>query len=174
MDFTYHKEVDINYCSTFGHLSENQIKELIINWAILNETTYCDKYNEKFEGLHNFIRFKFSGKTINTYQCLKYLQCLHYNIEEKTIKTPKLSEEAINALQLLTKGIEEILTNIVALLPEWETAQWSEVCENEITEKPTKENFSLSTRDQRRQLRLDKAVKTHARNTKRGNTARYY
>jgi hypothetical protein len=42
-------------------------------------------------------------------------------------------------------------------------------------EKPKQATVNqLTSRSTRRQLRLDRACRTHARNTKRGNTVRYY
>lgn len=171
VDFTYHNEVNINYSSTFRHMTELKIQEFVKTLCVLNEESYCTRYDDKYQKLYSFIKFRFSGGTINTYQLLKYLLCIEYNIEVSTITIKReLTQLEKESLQLLKTAISEIQMNIIGTLPEYEKCKWSEPCIEEVK----KEVNSLTTRSQRRQLRLDKATKTHARNTKRGNTARYY
>ena len=126
VDYTYRKEVNINYCSEFGRKSEKELKELIITWANLNEMSYCDKYNDKFQELSKFIQFSFSGETVNTYQCLKWLQCIYYNIEVDTIKG-EISTQSKLAVTSLIKGIEEIMSMIISEIPAYKDAQWSDL-----------------------------------------------
>ena len=169
IDYTYRKEVNINYCSEFGRKSETELRELITTWANLNEMSYCDKYNDKFQELSKFIRFSFSGETVNTYQCLKWLQCIYYNIEVDTIKG-EISTQSKLAVTSLIKGIEEIMSMIISEIPAYKDAQWSDLPKTTVKEI----GLELTTRSQRKQLRLDNACRRYGKRVKSGaNCAKY-
>ena len=117
--YTFNKTVDINYCSVFSSVTFEQIQEFVTSLCDLNEQSYNKRYNKQTkagEELSKFINFRFKNPKINTYQMLKYLQCIQYNIE--------LKHE--NVL-ILDKAINEISHRIINELPEYQTAKYSEI-----------------------------------------------
>jgi len=140
ISFTFRNICDINYCGTVRDMTEKQIYETVKTWSILNELSYCDKYEgEKFTSLHLFIE-ESREKSCNIYQLLKWLQCIKYNIELDTIKDKKLlktleskeiasynNEQMImikNPLHTLDKMIDEISMNIIKEIEEYKNADW--------------------------------------------------
>lgn len=127
VDYTFHKTCDINYCSTFGVLKEEYIADVIRTLCDLNCESYEKRYKEEPDKvkLSEFIVFKFTGQTINTFQMLKYLECIYYNIELDTINRP-LNELESDSMDCLRNAISEIKSVIIKELPEYQAAKWTE------------------------------------------------
>jgi hypothetical protein len=134
--YGFNKVCDINYCHTLSFSDEEKLKTHVKNWLWLNEMSWIRMYEDNGQkpDLVDFLTFR-NGKNINTYQMLKYLQCIDYNIEIETIKTGKTGHEdpflipdnIIDSYNLLKKAIEEIQNVIISQLPEYEEAKWSEI-----------------------------------------------
>lgn len=126
IDYTFKKQCDMNYCSTFGRMTEKQIENTIRILCDLNCESYEKRYKEEPQSpkLSEFIVFRFSGKTINTFQMLKYLECIHYNIEINTIAR-QLTPEEKDAMNVLHKAIEEIKSRIISEMEEYRDAAWT-------------------------------------------------
>jgi len=142
IDYTFRKQVDINYCSVAGRMTENQIKETVKYWSVLNEMSYVDRYKgEVFENFHELIDYTYRGQSPNTYQTLKWLECIQYNIEMNTIKSGviknSLKQEDMrgwnssviipNPLKTLTRMIDEIKSAIIKEIPQYEEAKWNSI-----------------------------------------------
>ena len=128
VSYTFSKTLDINYCNTLGKCTEGYLANLVKTWADLNNESYTVKYNQdKDEVPYSFfLNLSFSGETINTYQMLKSLECIYYNIELCTIETVReLTEFEKRSVEILKNAIEEIKTMIVEEIPEYKEAKWS-------------------------------------------------
>ena len=133
--YTFSKVCDINYCSTLGRLTENQLQKTILDWLWLNEMTYNRMYNEQDEPyLGQFVEFK-PVETINTFQMLKYLDCIDYNIEIETIKTgrdgeqPKIEipSDKMESYKILCRAIDEIKSAIINEITEYQNAKYATI-----------------------------------------------
>lgn len=134
-NYTFNKVCDINYCHTLGSLGEETLKKHVKNWLYLNELSYIRRYDEGDKPeLHNFLNLK-PGTAVNTYQTLKYLNCIDYNIEMNTIKNGKtghekeiiISEELQESYDLLKKAINEIKDVIISQIPQYKKAKYSTI-----------------------------------------------
>ena len=133
--YGFHKTCDINYCHTLSFNNEDVLKKHILNWLWLNEMSYNRRYEDgATPNLHDFITFRYP-KIINTYQMLKWLQCIDHNIEIDTIKSGKtgmeepflIPDDKMESYKLLQKAIKEISSVIISQIPEYRDAKWSEV-----------------------------------------------
>jgi len=125
VNYTFHKVCDINYCSTLGHMTEVQIKNTIKTLCDLNVESYEKAYKQnpgevKFS---DTIKFDRSGSIIDTYQMLKYLECIYYNIELDTIDR-ELNRMESDSMKTLRKSIDEIKSAIIGEIPEYKDAKW--------------------------------------------------
>lgn len=128
--YTFNKQVDINYCNVLGSKTEKELQDLIRAWSRLNELSYRDKYEpatveDEATLLHSFIVFE-KRSNINTYQMLKYLEAIRYNIEEDIIIRWLTVVEA-SSLVTLSAAINEIRKQIVQATPEYNAAKWSTI-----------------------------------------------
>lgn len=135
LKYTFHNVCDINYCGILGRQTENQLKKHVCNWLWLNEMSYIRRYQDGSKpDLGDFLTFK-SNANINTYQMLKYLECIKYNIEIETIKTGKtgnetpflIPDEKMESYNLLEKASEEIQCTIISQLPKYKSAKWADI-----------------------------------------------
>ena len=127
VDYTFRRTCDINYCSVLGGLTEGQIANHVKMWADLNAESYNIRYKEPKDEIpySTFLNLRHSGKTINTYQMLKTLECICYNIEVDTIETVrKLTVQESAAMVVLNRAIEEIKSAIINEIKEYKDAQW--------------------------------------------------
>ena len=126
IQYQFNSQCDINYCETFRRLSEKQIEKLVRTWCDLNEESYNCKYEEPDNKmkLSEFIDFEFNNSKTSTYQLLKWLECINYNIETYTIDR-LLTEYELKAIDTLHKGIEEIKSVIIKEIPAYKEAKWS-------------------------------------------------
>ena len=130
--YNFNRTCDINYCSSASQLfkrGEEYVQNIIREWANLNQTSYLMKYRQNGEGLTagELIQFK-TSKRLNTYECLKHLECIRYNIEKCTIEELRgLTDSEGEALEILSAVIEEIKSVIIHELPEYKAAKWNEL-----------------------------------------------
>lgn len=119
LSYRNRNQVDINFCSVFNRMTEEEIQQFVKTLCNLNEHSYDRKYKEKTkigEELSKFINFSYQLSKINTYQMLKYLQMIRYNIEIKNKVLIKLDD-----------AISEISYQIINQLPEYQIAKWAEI-----------------------------------------------
>lgn len=129
---TSNKVCDINFfpsCFSFKNpLTEEQIWNTVKTWLNLNECSYNARYKEEADehSLTEFLQCSFVYDSPNTYQFLKWLECISYNIERSTVEQVRpLSEEETNALKFLDNLIIEAKNAIIGSLPEYKAAEWS-------------------------------------------------
>lgn len=135
--YKFHNQVDINYCQTLkAYETDEGLQSLIKDWLWLNEYSYLRRYREKGKpDMAPFLTFKSSSDTINSYQMLKYLLCIQYNIEISTIKSGYtgmedevlIPESVMGSYEVLEKAIQDIQYTIISQLPEYQEAKWDEV-----------------------------------------------
>lgn len=136
VDYLYRNVCDINYCYTLRRLEHKEhVKEWVKNILFLNEWSYNVRYEDNTKCfLHDFVDFTKYHKTISTVQMLKYLQCIRYNIELETIRTGKtgmdkreIPQNLLDSFNILEATIDELKTTIICkLVPEYDTAEWSD------------------------------------------------
>lgn len=127
VSYTFNKVCDINHCSTFNQMTEGQIKNTVKTLCDLNVESYDKAYRQKL-GKAKFsdeIKFDRTGGTINTYQMLKYLECIYYNIELDTINR-ELNKLELDSMTALQKSIDEIKDAIIGEIPGYKDAKWSD------------------------------------------------
>lgn len=125
VDYTFRKTCDINYCSALSHFTEYDLKKLVERWADLNNDSYTARYDKKMDELKysTFLKLKYQGDSINTYQMLKTLQCIQYNIEVGTIEEVRpLTVQEKDAMNILNRAIDEIQGAIINTIPEYQAA----------------------------------------------------
>lgn len=129
--YQFNNVCDINYCYTLKKYTENQLKEIIKNWLWLNEMSYNCRYEESnIIELPELLKFYLSGKEpINTYQMLKYLECIKYNIEISTIiiNGIEIPEDKKDSYKILKDAVNEIKNVIISELPQYKKAKWSQI-----------------------------------------------
>ena len=134
--YTYRKTCDINYSYVFSHMNESDIEEFIKNIAYLNEWSYNKRYEHHEDvsqeiALYKMLKLEFKGKAIDSVQMLKYLECIHYQIEMHTIKTGYdgmqtnlVPQHLVESYELLEKAIEDIKSAIVKEFSDYEDKKW--------------------------------------------------
>lgn len=128
VDYTFRREVDINYCGVFARHTEEQLREFVLILCNLNDESFCKKYYpEKPVNMTEFkeLDFSFEIPKINTYQMLKHLHCISYNIEVCTIER-ELTDLEGNVMKKLRLAIDEISLAILNTVPEYKVAKWNE------------------------------------------------
>lgn len=127
VSYTYRRTCDINYCSVFSNMVEPTIKDIVTTWCNLNEESYNIRYKDDDKArLSDFLKLHYSGETINTYQALKTLEFINYNIEPETIEEKRnLNEKEKQYIQILKRAISEIKNTIINQIPEYNAAKWS-------------------------------------------------
>ena len=125
--------LDIDYCSTL-QLTELQARTWV---SYLNEMvylSYCSRYRHKPEGARfaidavKFGRLRYANikhPPCSTYQMLKHLHCIDYQIECTTMREAGLWEEEYEQpYTLLQEAITEIGLHIIQNHPEYQAAQY--------------------------------------------------
>lgn len=110
--YKFNRTCNIDYCNTLS-LEDGELQKHVTNWCYLNEWSF----NRKYKGgnilpyLYQMLTFKYKREKINTYQMLKYLSSIYYNIELDTIKIGRTGNEPIEIDSFDCK-IPEISTQI--------------------------------------------------------------
>ena len=139
ISYVNNNECNIDYCGTireYGYNNQERFKQLVKDWLYLNELSFNRRYREEDEPyLNQFLTFKTSHK-INSYQMLKLLQFLVYNIELETIKHGfnsieaeeiTINNELMYSYNMLTKCINDIQTTIIAQMKDYKKCGWGEL-----------------------------------------------
>lgn len=136
-DASFRTTCDINFfssCHSFKEpLTEAKIWQIVSTWLELNELSYDCKYGKDEE--ENTVICPRMAKLLkkrfieypNTYQFLKWLQCVQYNIEVTTIqKVRVLTEWETYCMEFLNKLTLQAAQAIIDSLPQYKAAKWSE------------------------------------------------
>lgn len=131
--YKFNRTCNIDYCNTLS-LEDGELQKHVTNWCYLNEWSF----NRKYKGgnilpyLYQMLTFKYKREKINTYQMLKYLSSIYYNIELDTIKIGRTGNEPIEidffmleSYKILEKTIDELKSTIIAQIPEYKKAKWA-------------------------------------------------
>lgn len=136
-DASFRTTCDINHfssCFSFTNpLTEDRIWKLVKTWLTLNENSCDARYREESnqKPLTFFLKERFVSAP-DTYQFLKWLQCIKYNIELSTIETVReITEDEREAYKFLSRLIDEAKMAIIDSLPEYKAATWSEMGSNQ-------------------------------------------
>ena len=136
ISYTFTKQCDINYCYTFSALGEQGIIDFMRDIIYLNELSWCKRYEDEDDVPEMFSRIKLglNGKTISTLQCLKYLQCVEYNIELDTIKGGKTGAEnneikpqLMDSYNKLKEVIQDLQNTVINHLTNYKDLNWSNI-----------------------------------------------
>lgn len=131
--FQFSKTCDINYCYSLS-MTEEAAKRFVKDLIQLNELTYDRMYNEEQQSpaLHEMFTTQKDTKRIETLQLLKFLQCIHYNIDLNTIRTGRNGQEnheikqrLLNSYETLTNAIEELKSTIINELTNYKELNYS-------------------------------------------------
>jgi hypothetical protein len=134
------RSIDDKYSESISsHCRDRFTEEEAVRWTknllLLNCKSYAARYREKLDDLRPF--FKDHNVPIKAVQLLKYLQCIQYNIELRTIengyseadeKSVKfdVTEQDRKDVKLLDDFIRDIQYSIVSQMPEYANAKYSE------------------------------------------------
>jgi len=137
------------YCCT--KLSEDEIKIHVKTWLQLNEWSYVCAYgarlpDEKYESLCSLLYLDFKFPEPDSYQFLKWLHAIQYNIEIDTISANgwsgipgsyTVTEQDLQSFEFLQNLILEVAQAIIKSLPEYDSAAWANVDEKrQVTVRP--------------------------------------
>ena len=128
--------VDINYCHALQS-NEGYLRDWVYWLYEMVHVSYCVHYDRKpdeeqlkmiretiEQWRYNYIK----GPDCNTYQMLKHLRCIHYQIEDCEMKIDgvwKLEYDA--AWNMLNNAINELKNRIIDEIPEYKEAKWGKV-----------------------------------------------
>lgn len=96
----------------------------------MNYLSYCERYNKPYDDeyleweLQKIDKFKNEFSKCSTYQMLKALGCIAYQIED-IVDIPEVKETELSAsYSMLIKAIDEIKDRIIGTQPEYKNAKW--------------------------------------------------
>jgi len=101
-----------------GRIYTEGLEKLLVTCFQANEECYCTRYKENLALVG--IKVKTATRAYSKCQCLKLLQFLRYNIEEEY-----LQNNIDKQLKLLDNLIDGLKSNIIAEIPEYVKAVWS-------------------------------------------------
>lgn len=128
--------VGINYCEFLHRGSKEQsmseyemdCQKIVQGWSNLVIKSHHYKYtpNETLLGVYfETIQLDKKASPINTYQFLKFLTSINFQIEVETIGTDRMTLDETISYCSLVKLIEDIKNTIIKSLPEYQKAEWS-------------------------------------------------
>lgn len=125
--------VDINYCHAL-QCNEKYLRDWVSWLYEMVHVSYCVHYHhapdeEQLQMIREAIdewRYNgLKGNDCNTYQMLKHLQCIRYQIEDYEMKPDgKWKDEYDEPLELLNNAINELKCRIISIIPEYKEAKW--------------------------------------------------
>lgn len=128
--------VDINYCSTLRS-NEGYLRDWIYTLFEMVEISYCVHYKKQLDEeflligksiIDSWRYDNLKGENCNTYQMLKHLQCIYYQIEDYEMKPGGVWKDEYNrAFKELKEAIQELKSRIIAAIPEYNEAKWGSV-----------------------------------------------
>jgi hypothetical protein len=127
--YKFHKTVDINYCSLLSDqtMTKEKIQNLIKDWSYLNELSFVHKYDDEpipETWMYQFIDFSRNYQKVNTYQFLKYLNAIQYNIEPQHIPEYMINERIKDSYKFLKNLIRDIEKTIISNIEQYKQAEW--------------------------------------------------
>ena len=129
--FQFRKTVDIDYCYSLS-MSEIGLRALFKSWWQMNSMCYCARYDyersetaakKAFAIIDSWRYDSMKEKQCDTYQMLKLLQCIRYNIEESILIHANMTVDK-DALEVLDKAIFGIMNRIVSENRAYKDAKW--------------------------------------------------
>jgi len=126
---SYCEELSKNYRKRTIEEYETYCHTLVRLWYSLYDKSYHYKYRENetyFADTIVDIRLDRKITPINTYQFVKYLHCIKYNIEISTIGIDNISLSESGAHSELEQIIKSITFTIITELPQYKEAEWSD------------------------------------------------
>lgn len=134
--YEWRREVDINYCRTLQS-NEGHLRDWVCWLYEMVHVSYCVHYKRPIEEgwlqtinkeIQSWRYSEFKTQNINTYQMMKYLQCIRYQIEDYEMKPDgKWKKEYDAPLKMLEDAVNEIGLRIIHEIPEYRAAKWGEV-----------------------------------------------
>lgn len=134
--YRYQSVVDINYSNVLK-INEGHLRLWVYRLYEMVHVSYCVRYRKEVSETelqmvrkdieswrYNFLM----GPNCNTYQMLKHLRCIHYQIEDCEMKIDgvwKLEYDA--AWNMLNNAINELKNRIIDEIPEYKEAKWGKV-----------------------------------------------
>jgi hypothetical protein len=107
-------------------LWDKECERLVRSWLKLNEDSFLSKYNDKVDGMPPTL-LKLTGMMpIRAIQLVKYISCVTYNIELRTIqKMRPVTPQEEHDYALLERWERTLNAAIVAHTQEYKDAKWS-------------------------------------------------
>lgn len=108
-----------HYLERAGYNTVEDFNRLYREFFIMNRNAVVQRYNEKEDS--DYIKLpdnvNWDNMSLNKFQCLKSMECLHYQCSEGNVPETKL-------YKFLSELIELWKNYIIEELPEYEKAQW--------------------------------------------------
>lgn len=131
--YEWRRTVDINYCSSLKS-NEAHLRQWVYRLYEMVHVSFCVHYDdgvdqEELQMIKEIIaswRYNdFKEPNCNTYQMLKHLQCIRYQIEDYEMKPEgKWKVEYNEAWEMLNNAISELKCRIIEEIPEYIEAKW--------------------------------------------------
>ena len=134
--YEWRRTVDIDYCSTLQY-NEGYLRDWLCRLYEMVHVSYCVHYKQEVNTeliemecrcIQEWRYNDFKTPNINTYQMLKYLQCIHYQIEDYEMKPDGMwKPEYDQPFKMLVDAINELKNRIINEIPEYKEAKWGYV-----------------------------------------------
>ena len=134
--YEWRRTVDIDYCSTLQY-NEGCLCDWLCRLYEMVHVSYCVHYKQdvnteliemECRSIQEWRYNDFKTPNINTYQMLKYLQCIHYQIEDYEMKPDVMwKPEYDRPFKMLVDAINELKSRIINEIPEYKEAKWGYV-----------------------------------------------
>ena len=126
-----HRTVDINFCGEFYNMTQGAIREWFKELYRMNVYSLHCKHDEELEGciktalnaMDAWDYNKMDVPVCNTYQMLKALECIDYQIEKDTIQGKDFEWNG-PAVKKLRQAMDHIRHRIIDDIPEYRDAKW--------------------------------------------------
>ena len=134
--YEWRRTVDIDYCSTLQHI-EGYLRDWLCSLYEMVHVSDCVHYKQEVNTeligmecrrIQEWRYNDFKTPNINTCQMLKYLQCIHYQIEDYEMKPDGMwKPEYDQPFKMLEDAINELKSRIINEIPEYKEAKWGSV-----------------------------------------------
>lgn len=129
--YIWRTTVDINYCGVFSGSSQNEIREWLKELYRMNVYSLHCEHDEKLEQciqhamslMDSWNYVAMDVPVCNTYQMLKALECIDYQIEKDTIQRKDFEWNG-PAVKKLRQAMDRIRHRIIETIPEYRDAKW--------------------------------------------------
>lgn len=134
--YRWHSTVDIDYCNSLQS-NEGYLRQWVYRLYEMVHVSYCVHYHEginkellqlAYKQIETWRFDNLKGPNCSTYQMLKWLRCIRYQIEDYEMKPDGMWKgEYDEVYELLNNAIAELKDRIIAEIPEYNEAKWGEV-----------------------------------------------